>query len=104
MDLSTHTLVVHADEKVATALKARLDQEPGSESRLSGRRNLDGDAAAWIVVATIAGQALPHVLDFLKSCLSAKQVKKFKIGDIEIENPTPEDLEILRKEIQNRRE
>jgi hypothetical protein len=54
---------------------------------------LDGNTAAWIVIATLAGQAVPHVLGFLKDYLASKQVKKIKVGDWEVENPTPEIVE-----------
>lgn len=49
-----------------------------------------------IVIANLAAQALPHVLGFVKDYLATKQVKKIKVGDLEIENPTPEDLQRFR--------
>jgi hypothetical protein len=41
-------------------VKEAIDSHKGSESEMTGRRNLDGSAAAWIVVATLSVQALPH--------------------------------------------
>ncbi len=72
-----------------------LVKEP--DARYVKRRNLDGDAATWIVIATLASQALPHVLQFLTEWRKERSVKRIKVGDIEIDNPTEEDLQLLRQ-------
>jgi len=70
-----------------------------SDARYVQRRNLDGDAATWIVIATLASQAVPHVLKFLTDWRKDRKVGRIKIGDIEIENPTEEDLRMLRQRL-----
>jgi hypothetical protein len=90
---TTETIVISGTKEAAEAIRNEIDAQPGSQSHLTERKNLDGDTAAWIVIATLAGQALPHVLGFIKNYLSAKQVKKIKMGNWEVENPTPEILE-----------
>ena len=60
------------------------------------RRNLSGDAATWIVVATLAVQSISPLLTFLAQWRGLTRVKRIKVGDIEIENPSEEDLELLR--------
>ena len=89
------TLVVTAKRETAESLVAVLDGVD-TPSHTSVKRNLDGDAATWIVVATLGGQALPHVLSFLQSAVGGRRVKKVKWGDLEIENPSKEDLERFR--------
>ena len=78
-----------------------------SDARFIERRNLDGDTATWVVIATLASQALPHLLAFLTDWRKEKRkentVTRIKIGQIEIENPTPEDLEILRERLRSGR-
>ena len=83
--------------ELAAELGAEIDRQAGSQSRLSKRRNLDGDVAAWIVLANLAAQALPHVLTFLGQLLDRQPagVKRLKLGDIEIENPTRADVDLL---------
>lgn len=87
------TIVISGTKEAAEAIRDWIDAQPGSQSQLTERKNLDGSTDAWIVVAVLAGQALPHVLGFIKDYVSAKQVKKIKVGDWEVENPTPEILE-----------
>jgi hypothetical protein len=87
------TIVINGSKEAAGAIREFIDAQPGSQSHLTERKNIDGDTAAWIVIATLTGQVLPHVLGFIKDYLSTRQVKKIKVGDWEVENPTPEILE-----------
>jgi DNA-binding FadR family transcriptional regulator len=89
-------------KEAVEAVRQVIDAQPGSQSHLSERKNLDGDTAAWILIANLAAQTLPHLLGFLKDYLPTRQVKKIKIGDLEIENPTAEDLERFRALIDSR--
>ena len=90
---ATQTILISGTKEAAEAIRSAIDAQPGCQSHLTERKNLDGDTAAWIVMATLAGQALPHVLGFIKDQLAGRQVKKLKVGDWEVENPTPEILE-----------
>lgn len=93
MTKTTETIVINGTKEAAEAGRNVIEAQPGSQSHLTERKNLDGGAAAWIVIATLAGQALPHVLGSVKDYLATKQVKKIKVGDWEVENPTPEIVE-----------
>lgn len=92
---ATHTLVVTADRVAAERLVTVLT-EVQAQHHTSIKRNLDGETATWIVVATLGGQLLPHVLSFLQTIIGGRRVKKIKWGDLEIENPSSEDLERFR--------
>jgi hypothetical protein len=96
------TIVINCSKDASDAIRAEIDSMSDTRSQLAGRRNLDGNTAAWIVIATLAVQTLPHILGYIAKFLESKQVKKIKVGDIEIENPTPKDLERLREMIATR--
>lgn len=87
------TIAIFAVEEHAKVIRNEIALYPDCQSRLTRPRNLDGDTAAWIVIATLAAQALPHFLRGIKDHFAAKKVKRIKIGDWEVENPTPEMLE-----------
>lgn len=87
-------LEVYCDVQVADELRGVLNSD--SQPRFIERRGLSGDAA-WIVIATLSAQVLPHVLDFLDKLLNRSRVKRIKVDGVEIENPSPEDLEKLRR-------
>jgi hypothetical protein len=93
----TQTLVVTAEREAAEGLVTVLDEVEATH-HTSVKRNLDGETATWIVVATLGGQAMSHVLTFLQSAIGDRRVKKIKCGDREIENPSKEDLERFRAE------
>src|SRR4051812_4526787 len=93
MTNATETIVINCTKDAAEAIQKEIDSQPGSQSHLTERKNLDGNTAAWIVIASLAGQALPHILGFIKDYLAMKKVKKIKWGDLEIENPEPQDIE-----------
>src|SRR5579864_5047591 len=102
MKETTGTIVINCTKEVADDLRRELDAQPGTSSTVTPRRNLDGDTAAWIVIANLAGQALPHILTFLQTYLNGKRVKRIRIGDIEVENPSPEDIVRLQKLLDSR--
>lgn len=87
------TIIINGTKEATEAIRNVIDAQPDSQSQLTERRNLDGSAAAWIVIATLAAQTIPHVLGFVKDYVASRQVKKLKIGDWEVENPTPEIVE-----------
>lgn len=89
----TEMITINCNKEASEAIRNVIDAQPGSQSHVTQRRNLDGDTAAWIVIASLASQTLPHVLGFVKDYLATKQIKKIKVGDWEVENPTPEIVE-----------
>ena len=92
----TITIVINTTKEYAEVIRNEIDAQQGSQSYITERRNLDGDTAMWILIANLSIQALPHILAFLKDYLPGKRVTKIKVGDLEIENPTPADLQRFR--------
>ena len=102
MSNTTTTIVINTTKAAAEAIRNEIDAQSGSQSHMTERKNLDGDVATWILIATLSVQALPHILAFLKDYIPGKPVTKVKVGDIEIENPTTADLERIRAIIDTR--
>jgi hypothetical protein len=93
MQEKTALVVIECPQETADGLRREFESLTDAQFRVAERRNLDGSEATWIVVATLALQALPQILTFI----STRRTTKIKVGNIEIENPTQEDLERLRK-------
>jgi|KBSSwiStaDraftv2_1062776.scaffolds.fasta_scaffold1799267_2 hypothetical protein len=88
------TVVIDCDGEAVEELRTTVVAE--HTPQFIERRNLSGDAATWIVVATLAVQSISPLLTFLAQWRGLTGVKRIKVGDIEIENPSAEDLELLR--------
>jgi hypothetical protein len=88
------TVVIDCEGDGVDELRTALT--PEDKPQFIERRNLSGDVATWIVVATLAVQSISPLLTFLAQWRGLTRVKRIKIGDIEIENPSAEDLELLR--------
>jgi len=90
-------LAIDCDELATQELRSVFGA--ADQAQFIERRNLSGDAATWIVVATLTMQGLPHLLEFLIKWRELGRVKRIKINDIEIDNPSPEDLVRFRAQI-----
>lgn len=89
------SLFVECDPEAAGELRRILEAQ-GSEVEGSSRRQLDGaQAESWVLVATMAVQTAPRILDALKGFLTRDAVKSVTAGDIKIENPRPEHVQQL---------
>lgn len=82
--------------EAAEALRSFIETNAQEEPIFLERNNLGGDGATWIVVATLAVQALPHLVTMLQSLTGRDGSREVIIGDITIKNPSPRDLELLR--------
>ena len=88
------TIIIVTGTKDATeAIHNAVEAQASGQSQLTERRNLSGEAATWIVVASLAAQTLPSILTFIRDYTASRRITKLKIGDWEVENPTPEILE-----------
>lgn len=96
MNNQTEFILIECSQDTAFELRQELATRADQKYQISERKNLDGADATWIIVATMTLQALPHILGFL-SARRPKLPTKIKVGEIEIENPSKEDIERLRK-------
>lgn len=68
-------------------------RDRGAAVQTTPRRNLDGAViSAWFVVATVAIQTAPNIIDSLREFVTRKRVREIKIGDMSISNPHPDDI------------
>jgi hypothetical protein len=88
-DATIDVLIVVADEADAETLRATAD------ARVFERKNLGGDAAAWLVFASLLAPQVPAVLTFVRGLADRNRVSSIKVGDVEIVNPTPDQVERL---------
>ncbi len=98
----TITLVASADRDVVDLIRREIDTYPASQSQVTERRNLDGGVSAAIVVASLVLKTVPRLLDFIEKLLELHKVKSFKVGDMEIQNPSEADLKKFRAALQAR--
>jgi hypothetical protein len=74
----------------------------GASAQFAERENLAGDAATWVAISTLAFNSLPRFLDFIEKWRHVEEVKRVKIGDIEIVNPSDEDMKALRSRLEGK--
>ena len=93
MAANNETIVLNGSKDAIEAISKKIEEYATNPIHVTERRNLDGDMASWIVIATLASQALPHILNFIKDYVTGNKVKRIKIGDFEVENPTSEMID-----------
>lgn len=91
-------LLVHCSAEVSQQLTAPL-RDLGLNVRTTKIHGLEGLAGDGVIVmAVAAATVLPRIFDLLKSVL----VSRVKYGNIELINPTREQLEVLVKQVADR--
>ena len=88
-------LLVMVDEPTSRTIADRLSSDGDAEALVAQRRGLDGSAAEWIVGAVLGTGGIKPFLGFLLEYLKVHRVKSIKVGDVEIVNPRPEDVDRL---------
>jgi hypothetical protein len=92
------TLIVRTDEGGARTIDRIVQEHGGSPGIVTQPNNLDGDVTAWIVAISAVVQAFPPLLTAIKDLVSRDKVKSIQVGDIKLDNPTPEIVERTLKE------
>lgn len=90
-------ITIDAAKDVVEMIQKHIDDTGSGRAKVMSRRNLEGGPETWKIVADLVGVALPPVLAFIKDLLAAKKkkIKKIRVGDVEIENPSDKDIERL---------
>lgn len=97
-------LIIKCDADVLDELSALL-REAEVTVETSPQRHLDGGQVNdWIVLATVAIQTAPALLDALSRFLTRNNLVSVSYGDIEIKNPRPEDVPALVSGIESTRD
>ncbi len=88
------TIIVSGSKEAVEALKTAV-QSTGSDCQISDKKNLPGGPEPWLGVANLVITGIPVVVAAIKSFTGRdkeKRIVKIRIGDLEIENPTEEDI------------
>jgi hypothetical protein len=94
--MSQETLLITVkDESTAQVVRDFIHDMPETQTKIISSKHLDGDWTTWILVATLAAQVLPDVLDFITTLLDKDKVQEITVGELTIRNPTREDVENL---------
>lgn len=94
-DERLEVLIATADKDDAGALCAVLVPAAPEGVHMFERKNLGGDAAAWLVLASLLAPQIPAVLTFVRGLADRNRISSIKVGDVEIVNPTAEQVERL---------
>lgn len=95
MSNQSETIIINGSKEEISAINEVVKVLDNEEFQISKRKNLDGDFAHWIAIGTLSYKTIDLILKFIQGRLDAKQVKKIKIGNIEVINPTKEIVEQL---------
>lgn len=72
-----------------------LEAATGSELRTVKKHGLAGDVSTWLLIGNFAVTSLAAIVPLITSYLKERRVKSIKLGDLVIENPTPEQVEFV---------
>lgn len=104
MDPNTFRMSISGDLQTKAAFEEFVAKHANS---IAGHRslqpqNLDGSTAAWVVIATLSAQVIPYFLTFIGEARKNGRVSRLVFGDIEIENPSEEDIRLFRELIRQK--
>src|SRR5262249_10884254 len=85
-------LIATAAKDDAGALCAAIVPAAPEGVHVFERKNLGGDAAAWLVLASLLAPQIPAVLTFVRGLVDRSRVSSIKVGDVEIVNPTADQV------------
>ena len=93
--MSRLAFALECDKDVADDIAASF--RSGFDAKVSSatKRNLDGAAETVIQLVELAFTAGSTVLPLILPWVRRNKVRKIRLGDLEIENPTPEQVETL---------
>ena len=94
-DARIEVLIATADEDDAGVLRVALDPAAPDGVHVFERKNLNGDAPAWLVLASVVVPQIPAILTSIRELADRHRIGSVKVGDVEIVNPTPEQVERL---------
>lgn len=103
MDSEESLLLLVCEAESAEPLTALL-RSSGIAAQASSRRNLDGSAAPWVVAGLTTLSSLPAIMRALSQFLTRNSVKRLEYGDFAIENPRPEDVDVIIGRLASREE
>lgn len=87
--------IMEVDDEIADQVVDRLGVEVGAQVYGASKHHLDGSPETVIQIIELAlatvNVAIPFILDWTRQ----DRIHKIRVGEIEIDNPTPEQVEVL---------
>jgi hypothetical protein len=105
MENKSLSIIIQASKEIIDDANNIISKENNEKCQVVQRKNLGGEAPTWMLAASLSLQVLTLLLEYLKHRASTKKdekVSKITVGDIEVENPTPELLKQLTEQIEKR--
>ena len=93
--MSNVRFLMEVDGEIADQVVDSLAGETGAHVHAASKRNLDGSPETVIQIIDLALSAVNIAVPLVLSWASQDRVRKFRLGDTEIDNPTPEQVEVL---------
>jgi hypothetical protein len=95
-------VVVDVDRALADEVQELLTRA-GADVEGSATRGYDGaQTASWLVIATTAITAAPAMLAELREFLGRNKARSISVGELTIENPSPQDVDRAWELVQSR--
>lgn len=94
------TLVLESDEATSDHLKRHFEELTKSDVISGRRKNLDGSLATFATILQASSPIIAAVIPLVIEVLKQKKVRRIKLNDIEIENPTEEQLKAVLKKLE----
>jgi hypothetical protein len=86
---------LECDRDVAEELAASLADGVDAEVSSASKSNLDGSPETVLQIIEVALTAASTVVPLVLAWVSRDRVRKIRVGDVEIENPSTEQVEAL---------
>ena len=95
--------LLESDADTASDISKALRNEAGAEVHESAKRSLDGSPETVLQVVELGLQALSTALPLVLLWVGRGKVRKIRLGDIEIDDPTPDEVDVLWQDYLDRR-
>jgi hypothetical protein len=93
--MNTVTIAIESDSSIAGSITNDLKSMASGEIIVGKANNLDGSGQTTLQIVQVAISMISALTPILLYYLESRRIKKIKIGDIEIENPTPDQCRQL---------
>jgi len=86
------TIVLEFEGEVDPSIATELSAETGAPTRTIEQHGLEGALNTWLVIGHFVVDSLATLVPLVTIALQARRTKTIKVGDVIIENPSPEQV------------
>lgn len=88
-------LAIEMDTAESDALRAALEQKNPGQVDAFSKSNIDGTMADTILLIQAASSVIAALSPVIMHYLQRNSIKRIRLGDLEIEHPTPQQVQSL---------